>query len=390
MASEQHSQSNNPGYAHQQAPYASINGSQLWGRIFTGMLLSALLASAATWYVVEYWHIPEVNARRVSPRRGLNSGEKRTIRIFQKNSPSVVFITKLQRQRDFFTMNVYQRPRGTGTGFIWDRAGHIVTNFHVIRGASAVRVRLYDHSTWAAKVVGTAPSKDIAVLRIKAPRSKLRPIVVGRSSNLQVGQQVYAIGNPFGLDRTLTVGVVSALNRQIKSLTGRPIQGVIQTDAAINPGNSGGPLLDSSGRLIGVNTAIYSPSRANAGIGFAVPVDTVNRVVPSLIKHGRLIRPRIGIMIIQDPNFVRSLGKYGVMIARVSARGPAARAGLRGVRETIDGDLILGDIITAVNGKKVRGANDLLEYLEKRRVGQTVTLTIDRYNKVFRVRIRLY
>lgn len=390
MAAEHSPAPNNPAYPRQPMPFASGHSSSMWGRIFTGMFLSAILASAVTWYMVQHWHIPEVNARRVAPRRNLNAGEKRTIRIFQRNSPSVVFITKLQRQRDYFTMNVYQRPRGTGTGFIWDRRGHIVTNFHVIRGASSVRVRLHDHTTWAARVVGTAPSKDIAVLRIKAPRSKLRPIVVGRSSNLQVGQQVYAIGNPFGLDRTLTVGVVSALNRQIKSLTGRPIQGVIQTDAAINPGNSGGPLLDSSGRLIGVNTAIYSPSRANAGIGFAVPVDTVNRVVPSLIKHGRLIRPRIGIMIIQDPSFVRSLGKYGVMIARVSPRGPAARAGLRGVRETVDGDLILGDIITAVDGKKVKSSNDLLEYLEKRRVGQRVRLTVDRYNKVFKVRIKLY
>lgn len=359
-------------------------------KFLSGVILSAVLASGMTWYMMEYMSIPEVNARKISQRRNLTSSEKRTIRIFQRNSRSVVYITKLQQQRDFFSMNVTQIPRGTGTGFVWDRAGHIVTNFHVIRGASSVRVRLADHSTWTAKIVGRAPSKDLAVLRIRAPRSRLRPIRVGRSGNLRVGQRVYAIGNPFGLDRTLTVGVVSALNRQIKSLTGRPIRGVIQTDAAINPGNSGGPLLDTSGLLIGVNTAIYSPSRANAGIGFAVPVDTVFRVIPSLIKHGRVIRPRIGVIIIQDPNFVKSLGKTGVMIARVSRRGPAARAGLRGVRETPGGDLLLGDIIVAIDGRKVKGSNDLLAYIEKKKVGDSVRLTIERYNKRFRVRIRLY
>ncbi len=359
-------------------------------KFFVGVLLSSMLASGLTWYIVEYMTVPEVKARKISRRRNLTFGEKRNIRIFQRNARSVVYITKLQRQRDFFSMNVYQIPRGTGTGFIWDRAGHIVTNFHVIRGASSVRVRLSDHSTWTARVVGRDPSKDLAVLRIRAPRSKLRPIRVGRSGNLRVGQKVYAIGNPFGLDRTLTVGVVSALNRQIKSLTGRPIQGVIQTDAAINPGNSGGPLIDTSGLLIGVNTAIYSPSRASAGIGFAVPVDTVNRVVPSLIKYGRMIRPRIGVIIIQDPNFVKSLGKLGVMIARISRRGPAARAGLRGVRETADGDLLLGDIIIAINGRKVKTSNDLLTYIEKKKIGDVVILTIDRYNKKMKVKIKLY
>lgn len=353
-------------------------------------MLSAVVASGLTWYALQYAGIPAVDARRVTTRTDLTSSEQRSIRIFQQNSPSVVFITNLQNQTDFFSMNVYQRPRNTGTGFIWNQAGHVVTNFHVIRGANAIRVRLHDHSTWPAQVVGVEESKDIAVLRIAAPRAKLRPIVPGRSANLQVGQEVFAIGNPFGLDRTLTTGVVSALNREIRSLTGRPIQGAIQTDAAINPGNSGGPLLDSSGRLIGVNTAIYSPSQANAGIGFAVPVDTVKQVVPSLIKHGRVIRPRIGIRVIEDRNLVARLGKTGVMIRAVVPGSPAVCAGLRGLAETPDGDLILGDVIVSVDGVAIKDFNDLMTQLEKKQVGSVVSLSIDRYGQKFRRNLRLY
>lgn len=376
--------------SERQSSPARSSSSPSWGQWMLGMFLSACLASALTWYLVQYAGVADVNAKRITSRNDLTKEEQRSIEIFQRNSLSVVFITNLQNQQDFFSMNVYQRPRGTGTGFVWDQAGHIVTNFHVIRGANAIRVRLYDHSTWPATVVGAEQSKDLAVLRIRAPRSKLRPIRLGRSANLQVGQQVYAIGNPFGLDRTLTTGVVSALNREIRSLIGTPIQGVIQTDAAINPGNSGGPLLDSSGRLIGVNTAIYSPSRANAGIGFAVPVDTISQVIPSLIKHGRLLRPRLGISVIQNSNIVAQLGKSGVMIARVTPQGPAARAGLRGVSETQDGELILGDIIVAIDGVRIKDFNELLVYLEKKRVGNVVSLLIERYGRRFKRNIRLY
>ena len=372
--------------------YYGVGGRRIGFGVLVGvMLISGLVSGSLVWYLLEYGG-GELSARErrvVAPRR-LTSEEKRTIRIFRRNSKSVVYITTLQRRVDFFTMNVYQIPRGTGTGFIWDRRGHIVTNFHVIRRANLVRVRLADHSTWVARVVGLAPSKDLAVLRIRAPRSRLVPIRLGRSDNLLVGQKVYAIGNPFGLDRTLTVGVVSALNRQIKSLTGRPIRGVIQTDAAINPGNSGGPLLDSSGRLIGVNTAIYSPSRANAGIGFAVPVDTVRRVIPQLLRYGRIRRPRIGVIIVRNPELVKSLGKQGVMIANVKPGSPAARAGLKGMRETFEGELLFGDIIIAIDGRRVKSANDLLSYLEKKRIGQWVTLTIERYGRKLRVRIKLY
>jgi len=228
----------------------------------------------------------EATPRAVTPRGPLLAEEQSQIEVFRKTSPSVVHITTLETQRDFFSLNVQQVPRGTGTGFVWDERGHIVTNFHVIQNGNGARVTLADQSAYNAELVGAFPDRDLAVLRIQAPREKLPPIPVGTSRDLLVGQRVYAIGNPFGLDQTLTTGIVSALNREIESVNQRTIRGVIQTDAAINPGNSGGPLLDSAGRLIGVNTAIYSPSGASAGIGFAIPVDEVNRIVPRLIRDG--------------------------------------------------------------------------------------------------------
>lgn len=358
------------------------------GSIFMAMLSSAVLASVVTWLFMNYFPInASARSRSVAPRRSLNKGEKRTIRIFQKVSKSVVFITRLQDRQDWYSMSVNRVRQGTGSGFVWNKSGYIVTNYHVVRNAAEIRVRLADHSTWRAVLRGYDDSKDIAVLRIRAPRRRLLPIPVGRSRNLLVGQQVLAIGNPFGLDRTLTTGVVSALNRRIRSPQGRPIEGVIQTDAAINPGNSGGPLLDSSGRLIGINTAIYSPSRASAGIGFAVPVDIVNRIVPQLIKHGRIVRPRIGIIINQHVRSQRN--KKGVMIAGVRPNGPAAKAGLRGIRETREGELVWGDILVKLNRKAIRNTNDLLSFLETKRVGDTVTATVIRNGRRKRVRIKL-
>ncbi|HJV60975.1 MAG TPA: trypsin-like peptidase domain-containing protein, partial [Albitalea sp.] len=233
--------------------------------------------------------------RSAAVRGPLSGEELNNISVFKSASPSVVNITALGLERELFSMNVQQVPRGTGTGFVWDDRGHIVTNFHVIQEASAARVTLSDQSSYKAQLVGVFPDRDIAVLKIDAPRDKLPPIAIGTSRDLQVGQRVYAIGNPFGLDQTLTTGIVSALNREIESVTRRTIRGAIQTDAAINPGNSGGPLLDSAGRLIGVNTAIFSPSGASAGIGFAIPVDEVNRIVPRIIRDGRMVRPAIGI-----------------------------------------------------------------------------------------------
>jgi len=287
-----------------------------------------------------------------------------------------VHITTLEVQRDFFSLNVQQVPRGTGTGFIWDDRGHIVTNFHVIQGANAAKVTLADQSTHNARLVGAFADRDLAVLKIDAPREKLPPIPVGSSRDLLVGQRVYAIGNPFGLDQTLTTGIISALNREIDSANQRTIRGVIQTDAAINPGNSGGPLLDSVGRLIGVNTAIYSPSGASAGIGFAIPVDEVNRIVPRIIRDGRFVRPALGVT--AGPAALQralSLPK-GVALVQVASNSPAARAGLQPFRRANNGDVLPGDVITAINDEPIADLDDMLTQLERRQPGDTVTLTL--------------
>jgi S1-C subfamily serine protease len=240
---------------------------------------------------------PNAAPRPITPRGDLAEFEKTTVDIFRQASPSVVHITNLTVRPDRYHLNLFEVPKGTGTGFIWDEDGHVVTNYHVIQGGNGARVTLADQSSYKARVVGAYPDKDLAVLVIGASRDRLRPILVGSSRDLKVGQMALATGNPFGLDRTLTTGIVSALGREIESVTRRAIKGVIQTDAAINPGNSGGPLLDSAGRLIGVNTAIYSPSGAYAGIGFAIPVDEVNRVVPQLIRHGKVTRPALGVQL---------------------------------------------------------------------------------------------
>jgi S1-C subfamily serine protease len=267
-------------------------------------------------------------------------------------------------------------PRGTGTGFVWDDSGHIVTNFHVIQDADGARVTLADQTTFDAKLVGAFPDRDLAVLRIEAPKAKLPPIAVGASRDLAVGQRVYAIGNPFGLDQTLTTGLVSALNREIESFNSRTIRGVIQTDAAINPGNSGGPLLDSAGRLIGVNTQIASPSGASAGIGFAIPVDEVNRIVPRLIRDGRFVRPTIGVSA-GPAGLQRALDlPRGVVIVQVGKGSPAAKAGLQPFRRGARGEVLAGDVITAINGEAVNDLDDMLGALERHQPGDKVMLTV--------------
>lgn len=319
--------------------------------------------------------VPSAAPRPVAPRGDLSAEEKATISLFRQASPSVVHITTLTVARDFFTLNLLQIPEGTGTGFIWDEAGNIVTNFHVIENASAAQVTLADHSAWKARRVGVAPDKDLAVLRIDAPANRLRPMPVGSSRDLQVGQKVYAIGNPFGLDQTLTTGVISALGREIESVTRRPIQGVIQTDAAINPGNSGGPLLDSAGRLIGVNTAIFSPTGASAGIGFAIPVDTVNRVVPELIGYGKVVRPGLGVQVAED-QLAQELGVKGVLVVEVVPGSAAAKAGIRATRRDAFGRVRLGDVIVAIDGKKTESVNDLFLVLEQYKVGETVSVAV--------------
>jgi S1-C subfamily serine protease len=311
------------------------------------------------------------------PPEDLTDQEKRTIEIFRQAAPSVVFITTLQLRNDLLRRNVMALPRGTGSGFIWDDQGHIVTNFHVIREGNAARVTFTDQETYDAKLVGYAADKDLAVLKVDAPREKLRPLPRGSSSELNVGQQTLAIGNPFGLDHTLSSGVVSGLEREIESLAGRPIFGVIQTDAAINPGNSGGPLLDSRGRLIGINTAIYSPSGASAGIGFAVPIDPVERFVPQLIEHGRIIRPGLGIQFDQRIN--DRLGRKGIVVLGVQPDSGAEKAGLRPTKRDPDtGRIVLGDIIVKIDGEEVGHQKDLFKVLDDKRVGDEVTITLKR------------
>jgi S1-C subfamily serine protease len=303
------------------------------------ILFAALLA-----YVLYKQFGPAPTQSVITPRGALGDDEKTTIQLFQEASPSVVYITRLNRAIDNFR-NVVEVPSGTGSGFVWDPEGHIVTNFHVIQGANFAKVTLSDHGTYDASLVGVAPEFDVAVLKIGAPRTKLQPILKGSSGDLQVGQKVFAIGNPFGLDQTLTTGIVSALGRTIRSMTNQPIGDVIQTDAAINPGNSGGPLLDSAGRLIGVNTAIFSPSGSSAGIGFAVPVDLVRRTVDQIILQGRVLRPQLGIASSDRMGraVLSRLGlKEGLPILNVEPNSSAAEAGLRAF-EILPGGQLRGD-----------------------------------------------
>jgi S1-C subfamily serine protease len=327
-------------------------------------------------------------ARPVSARGPLLPEEQTAINIFQETRSSVIYITTLVYQRDMFTFNVFEIPQGTGSGFIWDEEGRVVTNFHVIYEAQNVQVTLSDQSKWKANLVGYAADKDLAVLLIKAPKEKLRPIRIGTSRDLKVGQSVYAIGNPFGLDQPLTSGVISALGREIESLTRRPIQGAIQTDAAINPGNSGGPLLDSAGRCIGVNTAIYSPSGAYTGVGFAVPIDTVNRIVPQLILYGKVIQPGLGIRAAED-YLAQQIGIEGALVIEVDPNGAAAKAGMAATRYDEEGNLVLGDTIISIDGHKISSTNDLYKILENYQVGDEIRLEVVRSGRKRTLAIKL-
>jgi S1-C subfamily serine protease len=315
--------------------------------------------------------------REVAPRGPLTADELSITELFESASPSVVYITSIKVQRDFFRMRAMEVPRGTGSGFLWDDRGHIVTNYHVIQGATRAEVTLADQSTWPAELVGFAPEKDLAVLRIDAPKEQLPPLSLGTSADLKVGQTVLAIGNPFGFDQTLTTGIISALGREIQSANGIPIRDVIQTDAAINPGNSGGPLLDSAGRLIGVNTAIVSTSGSYAGIGFAIPVDTVNWVVADLIEFGQVQRPSLGLELASD-SISRRFGLEGPLILDVERGSPADRAGLRPTTRDRSGRIRLGDVVIALNGERIRRTGDLGLILESLEEGQKVTLSIIR------------
>jgi S1-C subfamily serine protease len=329
--------------------------------------------------------------RAVLPRGPLQRDELTTVDVFRRSSPSVVYITTVGHVRDFFTRNVMRVPRGTGSGFVWDGFGHIVTNYHVIRGAQEALVRLADQRTFTAYLVGVSPEHDLAVLRIDVDEDAPPPLPLGSSADLQVGQSVLAIGNPFGFDHTLTTGIVSALDRSIDSDSGGVIDHLIQTDAAINPGNSGGPLLDSAGRLIGVNTVIYSPSGAYAGLGFAVPVDTINRVVPRLIRFRRYVRPVLGISSSDAiaPRLLEPLGIRGVPVLNVAPNSPARRMGLQPARLSSGGSIILGDVIQAIDGKATNSLEELTAILDEYDIGDEVELRVWRNAEVIALRAEL-
>ena len=318
--------------------------------------------------------------RPVTARGDLAADEAATIALFEQASPSVVYISTKRRVIDYWSRDVMSVPQGTGSGFIWDDQGHVVTNFHVIEGASEAQVRLNDGRTYRAGLVGTSPLHDLAVLRINVPFDTPPAVPVGTSSDLRVGQKVFAIGNPFGLDYTLTSGLVSALDRTLSGRGGVTIRNLIQTDAAINPGNSGGPLLDSAGRLIGINTAIYSPSGAYAGIGFAVPVDTVNRVVPELIAEGEFRGPSLGVVLDERLNqlIASRTGIEGVAILKVQPGSSADLAELRGTTVDRRGALLIGDIIVAIDGECVASVPELVQTLDEHSIGDEVVLTVIR------------
>jgi 2-alkenal reductase len=319
----------------------------------------------------------------VEPRGELANFEKATIDIFDRASPSVVYIFTENAVRGFFGMREVRQ--GAGSGFLWDAYGHVVTNYHVIKGAQRIQVRLDSGEAIDATYVGGSEDYDLAVVRLRSMPSDVQPIPVGTSSDLRVGQAVFAIGNPFGLSRTLTTGVISALDRRLPTQTGREVVGAIQTDAAINPGNSGGPLIDSAGRLIGVNTAIISGSGSSAGIGFAVPADVVNQVVPVLITKGKVPRPGIGIVILDDET-TAGLGVVGVVIDRVLPGSSSERAGLQG----IDYDnRVLGDIILSVDGQQVTNIGEFVRHLQKYQIGQTVSLEVKRGDQVREVEVTI-
>jgi S1-C subfamily serine protease len=338
---------------------------------------------------------PAVESREVTPRGSLAADEQSTIDLFKAASPSVVYITTLNRGIDLRTRNVMEIPAGTGSGYVWDNAGHIATNFHVVRDVATrgggIEVTLATHETYPGTLVGVAPDQDVAVVRINAPPASLPPLRIGTSHDLQVGQKVFAIGDPFGLDKTLTTGVISALGRTIQSPSNQPIDEVIQTDAAINPGNSGGPLLDSSGRLIGMNTAIYSPSGSNAGIGFAIPVDTVKRTVEDLIAHGQVSRPTIGLSVDDQINAILKqrfrVNADGVFVIGVQPGGPAEAAGLRPTLRTRAGQIIPGDLIQAVDGKPVHSADEFQRALLHHRPGDVMTLHVLRDGQPLDVKV---
>ncbi len=361
------------------------------GLVALGTILAVALGLAFQVLTTPLAPVVRAEPVPVAPESPLNPGllesERNTIEVFRRAAPSVVYVTNLALRRDFFSMNVTEVPQGTGSGFLWDEHGHVVTNFHVIERGQTFAVTLPSGETREARVVGFEPRKDLAVLHFDTEGLALKPLPVGRSADLIVGQKVLAIGNPFGLDRTLTTGIISALGREFPMDEGFVIEDVIQTDASINPGNSGGPLIDSAGRVIGVNTAIYSPSGASAGIGFAIPIDTVARIVPQLIRFGEVRRAGLGVTMMSE-HWTRSMGVKGVVVRDVHKGSAAERAGLRSIQKDRRGR-VFADVIVGVDGHEVEGFADLARELDAREPGDEVVLTVLRGEDVIPIEIEL-
>ena len=359
--------------------------------LLLGLLLGVALVYGTRSLTAPRLNNPDAVERVPEPRTGSDPEEDEAVRVFKQTRESVVNVDTVVRVRQL-DMRLAEQQTGTGSGFLWDDDGRVVTNFHVVREAATsrgtLRVVLADRSAYDATLVGAAPEYDLAVLQIAAPRDKLKKIRVGRSGDLEVGHKVYAIGNPYGLSLSMTKGIVSALDREIDSQTDRTITGVIQTDAPINPGNSGGPLLDKDGRLVGVNTAIKSPSGGNVGIGFAIPVDTVNPVVTELIQRGRTLQPDLGLKLVDQRRVRRAGFATGVMVQTVEPQGPAEAAGLRGVvadRQT--GAVEPGDLIVQVNGAAVAGTAEFNRALGRLKAGDKVTLAVERSGEKLSVEV---
>lgn len=315
--------------------------------------------------------------------------ETRVINIYKNAVPSVVNVANIKSAETFFYGKV-EVPQGTGTGFIWDNEGHIVTNYHVVRGGNSFIVTFHkDKTQYKAQVVGVAPRSDIAVLKLRRLPQEVSPINIGESSTLQVGQMAMALGNPYGFDHSISKGIISALGRKIDGVGGVKIHDMIQTDAAINQGNSGGPLLNSNGEVIGVNTMIVSRSGSSAGLGFAVPVDTVKRIVPQLIKHGKIIRPGLQVGVLEEEIREHYVGKKGAALSYVDPNGPAGKAGLKGMMRDRFGRIFVGDVILKINSQEVNSLDDLYHELGKYRVGDSITIEYLRDDKKKKVKVKL-
>jgi len=363
--------------------------------ILSVALISAISAAGLVYFVERYGSRVAERATGAAfseaPPAGITaptvaSDEQNNIEVYRAVSPGVVFITSTTFSNDFFDPG---EREGSGSGSVIDEQGHILTNNHVVEGAQRLTVR-FGENTYQARVVGRDADTDLAVIKVDAPRERLKAVPFGDSDRLIVGQKVLAIGNPFGLARTLTTGVISGLQRPIRSRNNRPIEGAIQTDASINPGNSGGPLLDSSGRMIGINTLIYSPGGGSVGVGFAVPIQIAKRIVPQLITSGAVVRPKLGIVPYNVRNLqVRLPVEEGVGIYQVYPNSSAEAAGLRGIKQSPDGEVILGDIILAIDGEKIVDGDDLYRVLDKRQFDEVVQVEILRDNRRTKIPVRL-